>query len=208
MAKGAKFGCGDFLPGFGPDDFQDYDPPVDEIDEPDDPPGGGISVDPIDGNTTNIPPIRPKPPEEEDPKDPGDIINPTFPKCRCRPVGPPTITESAITATSYGTGSITQIGSEFTVTFRQECKKFKATEQPPVDNAVTAWRNQDGNIPKNAKNVQQSGEINKDCKVNGQVLLVLHPLGLESLGSEEEPRTQEHQGQEAEKFVDALWLMG
>jgi hypothetical protein len=65
MAKGAKFGCGDFLPGFGPDDFQDYDPPVDEIDEPDDPPGGGISVDPIDGNTTNIPPIRPKPPEEE-----------------------------------------------------------------------------------------------------------------------------------------------
>jgi hypothetical protein len=166
MAKGAKFGCGDFLPGFGPDDFQDYDPPVDEIDEPDDPPGGGISVDPIDGNTTNIPPIRPKPPEEEDPKDPGDILNPTFPKCRCRPVGPPTETKKPITATSYGTGSVTQIGTEFTITFRQECKKFKATEQPPVDNAVTAWRNEDGNIPKNAKNVQQSGEINKDCKVN------------------------------------------
>ena len=58
MATGGKFGCGDFLPGYGPDDFQDYNPPIDQIDEPDDPPGGGggISIDPVDGSVIDIPP--------------------------------------------------------------------------------------------------------------------------------------------------------
>lgn len=54
MANKATFGCGDFLPGFGPGGFDDYDPPQDEVEEPIDP---DWDVDPIDGDP--IDPQRP-----------------------------------------------------------------------------------------------------------------------------------------------------
>ena len=54
MANKATFGCGDFLPGFGPGGFGDYDPPQDEVEEPVDP---GWDVDPVDGT----PGINPRP---------------------------------------------------------------------------------------------------------------------------------------------------
>jgi len=74
MATGGKFGCGDFLPGYGPDNFQDYNPPIDQIDEPDDPPGGGITIDPVDGDVGSINPTTPPPPHP--PGDGGPSVGP------------------------------------------------------------------------------------------------------------------------------------
>ena len=144
MATGDQFGCGDYLPGKGPDNFKDYDPPVDEVDEPVDPPGGP-GADPIDGGDA-APPWREKPP----------------PECICIPQEP-TVTSEDILGSIGIEGNQIVIGKKWTVTFAQKCTSFPNGFTAPDSNAITDWKSANQGTLDSAENVQEFGDVNQDC---------------------------------------------
>ena len=144
MASNQTFDCGDYLPGKGPDNFQDYDPPVDEVDQPVDP---GFDVDPIDGGD-EIPPWS---------KPPGECF--CIPKA---PTIPPPVPRYGSTTIN---GQPVIVGYEWTIIFEQECKYFGPGIPPPENTAVDTWKTANQDTLDTAQEVSERNidSINSVC---------------------------------------------
>ena len=145
MASKETFDCGDYLPGKGPDNFQDYNPPIDEVDEPTDPPGP--IVDPIDGGDDAPPWSKP----------PGECL--CIPKS---PTIPPPVPRYGSTTIN---GQPVIVGYEWTIIFEQECTYFDPGTSPPENTAVDTWKTANQDTLDTAQEVSERNvdSINSVC---------------------------------------------